>query len=264
MQADSKAKALIRSFIPEGAINGYALEPPPAPGMYYDTDIRKWCPESFRKEKEDMFQREKQRILDSTPDEANPGFSVTGKPLSDESSDKGTEDTKPSESGSSTAQQEHRCTISPAAPKGNKTATPKKNAKPKQSGFMAERSQQDPLIEAASSSTAEPPQVNPQTADTTEPQPEAVEQPKKTRRSTKMMETDFDSLAAQFIFPTDLGEKKPLFFPENVRESLRKIAGLVSGGRVSPSHIANHVIEAWIDEHRDLFNRMFANQKTSI
>ena len=79
-----------------------------------------------------------------------------------------------------------------------------------------------------------------------------------------MLESDFDLLAAQFISPIDIAEKKPLFFPERIREALRKIAGLVPGGKVSPSHIAIHVIEAWIDEYRELFNRMFANQKTSI
>jgi len=97
-----------------------------------------------------------------------------------------------------------------------------------------------------------------------EPQPKAVEQSKKTRRSAKMDEADFGTLAAAFIFPTDLAEKKPLFFPERIRESLRKVAGLIPGGKVSPSHVAIHIVNAWLDKHRDLLNRVLASQKTSI
>ncbi|WP_290381920.1 hypothetical protein, partial [Bacteroides acidifaciens] len=118
--------------------------------------------------------------------------------------------------------------------------------------------------ENALRTSQEKPVSNPSSELDSEPLSEAVEQSKKTRRSAKMLESDFDLLAAQFISPIDIAEKKPLFFPERIREALRKIAGLVPGGKVSPSHIAIHVIEAWIDEHRDLFNRMFANQKTSI
>lgn len=264
LNAENEAKAIVRSFIPEGAIDGFFLEPPPAPDMYYDSDIRKWCPESFKKEKEEMFQREKQRILDSTPDEANPGFSVTGKPLSEASSDKGTEDFQPSKSVGSTEQQEHQCTITPDAPKKTALTSPKKKAKPKQSTVASEPPKPDTTVEIPSPPAIESQQVNPQTADTTEMPPDTVEQSKKSRRSAKMNEADFASLAARFIHPTDLMEKKPLFFPEAVRESLRTIAALIPGGKVSPSHVAILIVTAWIDEHRELLNRMLANKKSSI
>lgn len=264
MQAESKAQAIIRSFIPEGAVDGFFLEPPPAPGMYYDSDIRKWCPESFKKEKEEMFQREKQRILDSTPDEAKPGFSVTGKPLANDPSDKKTEDYQPSQSGCSTEQQEHRCTTTPDALKKTIASTPKRRAKPKQLSAASEPPQPDTSVEIPSPPTVEPQQVNPPMTDIPESKPDTVEQSKKSRRSAKMDEADFASLADRFIHPTDLMEKKPLFFPEAVRESLRTIAALIPGGKVSPSHVAILIVTAWIDEHRDLLNRMLANKKSSI
>ena len=161
-------------------------------------------------------------------------------------------------------QQEQWYTIALATP--NKTTSIEKKAtvKPK-----AKRQMRKPEISEATPSvelTPEPqPQVIPAKEELTiEPQSEAVEQSKKTRRSAKMDEADFDTLAAAFIFPTELAEKKPLFFPEKTRESLRKVAGLIPGGKVSPSHVAIHIVNAWLDEHRDLLNRMFANKKTSI
>lgn len=99
---------------------------------------------------------------------------------------------------------------------------------------------------------------------TVEPQSEAMEQSKKTRRSARMDEADFDILAGKFIYPADLAEKKPLFFPTDIRESFKLVARLIPGGKVSPSHIAIHIIRAWLDENRDLLNRMLSSQKLSI
>lgn len=264
MLAEREAMDIIRSFIPDGAINGFALEPPPASDMYYDTDIRKWCPESFKKEKEEMLQREKQRILDSTPDESNPGFSVTGKPIGEESMDKEPDDSQPSASISSAVQQEQQCTTTTDAPKKTETATPKKKAKPKQSVSVSEPPQQDTPTEINPPKVAETQQVNPQSNVATEPQSDTVEQSKKSRRSAKMDESDFAVLADRFIHPTDLKEKKPLFFPDEIREKLRTVAGLIPGGKVSPSHVAILIVTAWIDEHRELVNRMLANKKSSV
>lgn len=161
-------------------------------------------------------------------------------------------------------QQEQWYTIAPATP--NKTTSIEKKAtvKPK-----AKRQMRKPEIAEATPSVELTPEPQPEVVlakeePTIEPQSEAVEQSRKTRRSAKMYEADFDMLAAAFLFPTELAEKKPLFFPEKTRESLRKVAGLIPGGKVSPSHVAIHIVNAWLDEHRDLLNRMFANQKTSI
>ena len=124
--------------------------------------------------------------------------------------------------------------------------------KPEQSSIMP------PIIELENA------EVEPVKMSVSEPQPEAVEQSKKTRRSARMDEADFDILAGKFIYPTDLAEKKPLFFPTDIRESLRLVARLIPGGEVSPSHIAIHIIRAWLDENRDLLNRMLSGQKSSI
>ena len=267
MNAKEKARCNIRQYIPIGVVKGNFWDDAPAPGMYYDTDINMWCPESFKLEKMEIIEEDTQRIIDTTPDEEREGYSVNGKKLvpylsvvTERMNARKNIDENPERE----VQQVHCDTGTPIASNQVSVKEEKATAIPKSARTTSRPEMVDmvPLVEPIS--IPEPIVPIEVSKPTVEPQPDPVEQSKKTRRSARMVECDFDSLAAHFIFPTDLGEKKPLFFPENVRESLRKIAGLVPGGKVSPSHIANHVIEAWIDEHRDLFNRMFANQKTRI
>ena len=268
-QGDAKRQAQrnIQFYVPMGAIEGNFWEDAPAPGMYYDTDVNKWCPESFKVEKAEIIEEDAKRILDSTPDEKREGFSINGKklvPYVSVVAERMESRKKSAQNLDTMVEQEHQNTGVPAIPKEAEVKECKLNPQPKGKRPLSALN-----IEPTQSKVETIPEPQPQVIPakeepTIEPQPEAVEQSKKTRRSAKMDEADFDTLAAAFIFPTELAEKKPLFFPEKTRESLRKVAGLIPGGKVSPSHVAIHIVNAWLDEHRDLLNRMFANQKTSI
>lgn len=261
------------NYKPKDAIDGpMDLHNPPKENMYFEYYVMAWVPKSFDraafdKEKAAVIEAEYQRLLDITPNPNNPGFSLAGKLLS---SDVQAEDgvssstTQPVERLAIPEQPEQQYNGVVGVPKETSAIEVESELKTESVIPYLESQKSDMPQPQEAKSELEPRPSPEQTDPTAEPQPEAVEQSKKTRRSAKMVESDFDTLAAQFICPAELAEKKPLFFPEKTREALRKIAGLVPGGKVSPSHIANHVIEAWIDENRDLFNRMFANQKTSI
>lgn len=254
MEAKKLAEEKYVNYVPNGAIHA-PFDKKPNPDMLYDYNNQVWIPKSSLKKRRELIEMETQRIVDSMPDPGNPGYTFGGDKIKAE---KTTPKVETSE------QQEQQSTGTPVVPKDSALKEKKTEVKPQSPNTSLEviKADSPPPVEAKSNLKPIVSQV--QTEPAIEPQSESVEQSKKTRQSAKMVASDFDTLAAQFICPTDLGEKKPLFFPEKIRESLRKIAGLVPGGKVSPSHIAIHIIEAWIDEHRDLFNRMFANQKTSI
>lgn len=267
MNAKEKARCNIRQYIPIGAIKGNFWDDAPAPGMYYDTDINMWCPESFKLEKMEIIEEDTQRIIDTTPDEERDGYSVNGKKLvpyvSVVSERMNSRKTTVKEAGK-VVQQEHCDTGTPTAIKHVSAKADKASAMPKSASQtskskiadMASPVEPIPIPEPIVSIEVSKPIV--------EPLPEAVEQSKKTRRSARKDEADFDILASKFIYPTDLAEKKPLFFPSDIRESLKLVARLIPGGKVSPSHIAIHIIRAWLDENRDLLNRMLSSQKLSI
>lgn len=81
MRAESKARENLARYIPEGAIDAPFWEKPPGEELYYDSDVQRWCPESFKEEKKEWLAKEQQRILDETPHSEREGFSVTGKRL---------------------------------------------------------------------------------------------------------------------------------------------------------------------------------------
>lgn len=267
MKAQEDAEARIRQIVPDGAIDGDPWENAPAPDMVYDSDINKWVPKAFKEGKRQMIKEEIQRILDTTPNLKNPGYSISGKKLSVLESDSvslsASESSAP-ETDNSMVQQENQCTTIPDKSVHYISDKPNKESKAKHSSANTRRKELEqpstipPIIEIGND------EVEPVKMPISEPQPEAVEQSKKTRRSARMDEADFDILASQFIYPTDLAEKKPLFFPTDIRESLKLVARLIPGGKVSPSHIAINIIRAWLDENRDLLNRMLSSQKLSI
>lgn len=267
MNAKEKARCNIRQYIPIGAIKGNFWDDAPAPGMYYDTDINMWCPESFKLEKMEIIEEDTQRIIDTTPDEERDGYSVNGKklvPYVSVVSERMNSRKTTVKEAEKVVQPEHCDTGKPTAIKHVSVKADKASAMPKPASQtskskiadMASPVEPIPIPEPIVSIEVSKPIVK--------PLPEAVEQSKKTRRSARMDEADFDILASQFIYPTDLAEKKPLFFPTDIRESLKLVARLIPGGKVSPSHIAIHIIRAWLDENRDLLNRMLSSQKLSI
>ena len=275
-----QAKDMYWNYKPKDAVDGpMGSRNPPKEGYYFEYFVMSWVPmtfdkDAFIKERDAVIEAEYQRLLDITPNPNNPGFSLSGKVLTiDGEEATGIEDNVPTEHEETTATVRQEQWYTSIIVEPNNETQPKESSSVND-GISKSSSEPGECIppgtipesfdESAKCPTEEEMSANTSSDPASEPQLEAVEQSRKTRRSAKMVEADFDTLAAQFICPTELAEKKPLFFPERIRESLRKIAGLVPGGKVSPSHIAIHVIEAWIDEHRKLFNRMFANQKTSI
>ncbi|MEY8246448.1 MULTISPECIES: hypothetical protein [Bacteroidales] len=267
MNAKEKARCNIRQYIPIGAVKGNFWDDAPAPGMYYDTDINMWCPESFKLEKMEIIEEDTQRIIDTTPDEEREGYSVNGKKLvpyvsvvTERMNARKNIDENPARE----VQQVHCDTGTPIASNHVSIKEEKATAIPKSARTTSRSRIVDIAPPVEPISITEPIVPIEVSKPTVEPQPEAVEQSKKTRRSARMDEADFDILASQFIYPTDLAEKKPLFFPTDIRESLKLVARLIPGGKVSPSHIAIHIIRAWLDENRDLLNRMLSSQKLSI
>lgn len=267
MNAKEKARCNIRQYIPIGAIKGNFWDDAPATGMYYDTDINMWCPESFKFEKMEIIEEDTQRIIDTTPDEEREGYSVNGKKLvpyvSVVSERMNSRKTTEKEAGK-VVQPEHCDTGTPIASNQVSVKEEKATAIPKSARTTSRPRIVDVVPPVEPIAIPEPVITIEVSKPIVEPQPEAVEQSKKTRRSARKDEADFDILAGKFIYPTDLAEKKPLFFPTDIRESLKLVARLIPGGKVSPSHIAIHIIRAWLDENRDLLNRMLSSQKLSI
>ncbi|WP_278745425.1 hypothetical protein [Muribaculum intestinale] len=267
MNAKEKARCNIRQYIPIGAVKGNFWDDAPAPGMYYDNDINMWCPESFKLEKMEIIEEDTQRIIDTTPDEERDGYSVNGKklvPYVSVVSERMNSRKTTEKEAEKVVQPEHCDTGTPTVIKHVSAKADKASAMPKSASQTSKSKIADMASPVEPIPIPEPIVSIEESKPTVEPQPEAVEQSKKTRRSARMDEADFDILAGKFIYPTDLAEKKPLFFPTDIRESLKLVARLIPGGKVSPSHIAIHIIRAWLDENRDLLNRMLSSQKLSI
>lgn len=116
MKAQEDAEARIRQIVPDGAIDGDPWEDAPASDMVYDSDINKWVPKAFKEGKRQMIKEEIQRILDATPNLKNPGYSISGKKLSEFESDSvslNTLESSATETDNSTVQQENQCTAIP-------------------------------------------------------------------------------------------------------------------------------------------------------
>ena len=267
MNAKEKARCNIRQYIPIGAIKGNFWDDAPAPGMYYDTDINMWCPESFKFEKMEIIEEDTQRIIDTTPDEEKDGYSVNGKelvPYVSVVSERMNSRKTTEKEAEKVVQQVHCDTGTPIASNQVSVKEDKATVIPKSARTTSRPRMVDMIPPVEPISIPEPIVSIEVSKPIVEPLPEAVEQSKKTRRSARKDEADFDILAGKFIYPTDLAEKQPLFFPTDIRESLKLVARLIPGGKVSPSHIAIHIIRAWLDENRDLLNRMLSSQKLSI
>lgn len=95
-------------------------------------------------------------------------------------------------------------------------------------------------------------------------EPDRVEQSKKSRISSKKVDADFDVLTREYLHITNLGEKKPVFLPLELRNALETLARLSGVPNLAPSHIVINVLKAFFDEHRDLINRKLSGVKLSI
>ena len=95
-------------------------------------------------------------------------------------------------------------------------------------------------------------------------QTDTVEQSKKSRVSAKMVDADFDALRHAYLRIVSLGEKKPVFLPLELRDSLEKLARVSGVPNLAPSHIVINILKAFFDDNRELINRKLSGEKLSV
>lgn len=93
---------------------------------------------------------------------------------------------------------------------------------------------------------------------------EPMEQSKKSRVSAKMVDADFDALRHTYLRIVSLGEKKPVFLPLELRDSLEKLARVSGVPNLAPSHIVINILKAFFDNNRELINRKLSGEKLSV
>lgn len=158
---------------------------------------------------------------------------------------------------------EHQCT--------DTTVTPPKKAKSPSKTEAEERPEAIPKDTPPSDSESEHKTVSedltigkqsdiPVEAEQAEP----VEQSKKLRVSAKMVDADFDALRHAYLRIVSPGEKKPVFFPLELRDSLEKLARVSGVPNLAPSHIVINILKAFFDDNRELINRKLSGEKLRI
>lgn len=95
-------------------------------------------------------------------------------------------------------------------------------------------------------------------------QTNTMEQSKKSRVSAKMVDADFDALRHTYLRIVSLGEKKPVFLPLELRDSLEKLARVSGVPNLAPSHIVINILKAFFDDNRELINRKLSGEKLRI
>ena len=95
-------------------------------------------------------------------------------------------------------------------------------------------------------------------------QTDAVEQSKKSRISAKKVDADFEELSRKYFRIVSLGEKKPVFLPLELRDSLEKLARVSGVPNLAPSHIVINILKAFFDDNRELINRKLSGEKLKI
>ena len=158
---------------------------------------------------------------------------------------------------------EHQCT--------DTTVIPPKKAKSSSKNEAEERSEVMPKDTPPSDSESEHKTVS---EDLTtgkqsdipveEEQTSTVEQSKKSRVSAKMVDADFDALRHAYLRIVSLGEKKPVFLPLELRDSLEKLARVSGVPNLAPSHIVINILKAFFDDNRELINRKLSGEKLRI
>lgn len=228
---------------------------PPFPGMELNPCNVRWEPvnlEEFIREHGEEFKQFKNAELTNQSGKRNSEqpkpqrgkVSVTRKPKN-------------------VVEHEHQCTAT--------TVTPPK--KPKSTSRTEVEKEPEVMPEEAPPSDLEREHKTASEYMTTEKNPNApveanqadtVEQLKKSRVSSKMVNADFDELTREFLHITSLGEKKPVFLPLELRNALEALARLSGVPNLAPSHIVINILKAFFDEHRDLINRKLSGVKLSI
>ena len=174
------------------------------------------------------------------------------------------EDSMQSSTEKKAVQSEHQCTITPGKPtqpKVSKAATATAHQPSELDNQIAKEADESPVSAPEIETSVTETHIKSQ-PDSSEPH--AVEQSKKSRISAKKVDADFEELCRDYIRPTSLGEKKPVFLPLALRDRLDDIARLSGDRRVSASHIVINIVTRWIDDNRDTLNRKISNKDFRI
>lgn len=250
-------------------------EKPPLPAMKLNAWRYRWEPENLEefipKYGEECkriiaeINAEKQRHLDTVPDVRRPGYSVTGKKLNTDAPTN-----QPDAQASS--QPEHQSTKSTVIDipddevqlQSQSIGTPVTPSVTHEQGIEKETTQSSPMIDAPEVQSSDTNIASVPTKAEAQPNPDTVEQSKKSRVSARKVDADFEELARRYLHVVSLGEKKPVFLPLELRNSLETLARLSGVPNLAPSHIVINVLKAFFDEHRDLINRKLSGVKLSI
>lgn len=248
---------------------------PPLPGMKLNTWRFRWEPENLEefitKYGEECkriiaeINAEKKRRLDTIPNVRRPGYSVTGKKLdTDEPTN------QPDEQASS--QPEHQSTKSTVIempddavqPQSHSTGTPVTPSVTPEQGIEKGTTPSSPITNApyVQNSDTDTASVPPQAE--SQPNPDTVEQSKKSRVSARKVDADFEELVRRYLHVVSLGEKKPVFLPLELRNALDTLARLSGVPNLAPSHIVINILKAFFDDNRELINRKLSGVKLSI
>ena len=208
---------------------------------------------------------EKKRRLDTIPDVRRPGYSVPGKKLD-------TDEPTNQPDAQASSQPEHQSTktteteipddaVQPQPQSTGTPVTPSAASEPEVKDVLPPSSPITgaPDVQNSDTDTASvPPQGEPQ------PNPDTVEQSKKSRVSARKVDADFEELARRYLQVISLGEKKPVFLPLELRNALDTLARLSGVPNLAPSHIVINILKAFFDDNRELINRKLSGVKLSI
>ena len=260
-----------RKIIPEGSIDGNPWDEPPAPGMTFNAGIWKWVPAASVEKKDNLNCNP-----DKAPEIRRPGYSITGKKIPDnaeltnQSGNRDSDQSEPHRGKSSGTQKpevmvepEHQCTDTTVTPPKKEKSPSKNEAEGKPEAMPKDTPPGDSKSEHKTASedltTGKQSDIPVEAV-----QAEPVEQSKKSRVSAKMVDADFDALRHAYLSIVSLGEKKPVFLPLELRDSLEKLARVSGVPNLAPSHIVINILKAFFDDNRELINRKLSGEKLSV
>lgn len=245
-EAEQKREALLKEYsIPWNMKD----EEPPLSGMRLNAWLCRWEPENIEKFVREHGEECKRIIAKLNADEP------TNQPDAQASSQPEHQSTKSTviEMPDDAVQPQSHSTGTPVTPsvtpeqgieKGTTPSSPITNA---------------PYVQNSDTDTASvPPQAESQ------PNPDTVEQSKKSRVSARKVDADFEELVRRYLHVVSLGEKKPVFLPLELRNALDTLARLSGVPNLAPSHIIINILKAFFDDNRELINRKLSGVKLSI
>lgn len=250
-------------------------EKPPLSGMKLNTWRFRWEPENLEefipKYGEECkriiaeINAEKKRRLDTIPDVRRPGYSVTGKKLdTDEPTNQPDAQASSQPEHQSTKPMETEIPDDAVQPQSQSTGTPITTSVTPEQEIEKGTTPSSPMTDASDvqNSDTDTASVPPQAE--SRPNRATVEQLKKSRVSARKVDADFEELARKYLHVVSLGEKKPVFLPLELRNTLDTLAKLSGVPNLAPSHIVINILKAFFDDNRELINRKLSGVKLSI